>query len=130
MGLGIALPLTANIILLSVHSHEQPDAADIMSTSASLGSSMGTAIIGFVLILGTLNGLYTAVDQNFPNQFSKNQIDQKLTVYEEKVGITHQVIEANKSSVLYTIVNDTVRNAMKTAFEFVSFIFLISFIIY
>lgn len=50
-------------------------------------------------------------------------------MYEEKVGTTHQVIEANKSSVLYTIVNDTVRNAMKTAFEFVSFIFLISFII-
>lgn len=73
MGLGIALPLTTNIILSSVHSHEQPDAAGIMSTSASLGSSMGTAIIGLVLILGTLNGLYAAVDQNFPNQFSKNQ---------------------------------------------------------
>ncbi len=129
MGLGIALPLTANIILSSVHTVEQPDAAGIMSTSASLGSSMGTAIIGVVLILGTLNGLYAAVDQNYPNQFSKNQIDQKLTVYEEKVGTTHQVVEANKSSVLYTIINDTVRNAMKTAFEFVSFIFLISFII-
>jgi hypothetical protein len=94
MGLGIALPLTANIILSSVHSHEQPDAAGIMSTSASLGSSMGTAIIGLVLILETLNGLYAAVDQNFPTQFSKNQIDQKLTVYEEKVGTTHQVIES------------------------------------
>jgi Na+/melibiose symporter-like transporter len=129
MGLGIALPLTANIILSSVHSREQSDAAGLMSTSASLGSSMGTAVIGLVLILGTLNGLYAAVDQNYPNQFDKNQINQKLNVYEEKVGTTHQVIEANKSSVLYTIINATVRDAMKTAFEFVSFIFLISFII-
>ncbi len=129
IGLGIALPLTAKIILSSVHSHEQSDAAGLMSTSASLGSSMGTAIIGLVLILGTLNGLYAAVDQSYPDQFSKNQINQKLTVYEEKAGTTHQVIVANKSSVLYTIINDTVRNAMKTAFEFVSFIFLISFII-
>jgi MFS family permease len=129
IGLGIALPLTAKIILSSVHSREQSDAAGLMSTSASLGSSMGTAIIGLVLILGTLNGLYAAVDQNLPNQFDKTQINQKLTVYEEKAGTTHQVIEANKSPVLYTIINTTVRNAMKIAFEFVSFIFLISFII-
>ena len=129
IGLGIALPLTAKIILSSVHTREQSDAAGLMSTSASLGSSMGTAIIGLVLILGTLSGLYAAVDQNYPDQFSKNQINQKLNVYEEKAGTTHQVIQANKSSVLYTIINDTVRNAMKTAFEFISFIFLISFII-
>jgi len=129
MGLGIALPLTANIVLSSVHSREQSDAAGIMSTSASLGSAMGTAIIGLVLILGTINGLYAAVDQNTPNQFSKNQINQKLTLYEEKVGTTHQVIESNKSTILYTIINDTVKNAMKTAFEFISSIFLISFII-
>jgi EmrB/QacA subfamily drug resistance transporter len=129
VGLGLALPLTANIVLSSVHPHEHSDAAGIMSTSANMGSSMGTAIIGVVLLLGTLNGLYAAVDQNFPNEFSKNQINQQFTVYEKKSGTTHQLLESNKSSVLHKIINETVGNTMKTAFEFVSIIFLISFII-
>ena len=45
-----------------------------MSTSSNLGTSMGTAIIGIVLILGTINGIYMAVDQTFPNEFSKSEI--------------------------------------------------------
>ena len=129
IGLGLALPLTANIILSSVSFDEQPDASGIMSTSASLGTSMGTAIIGVVLILATINGLYSAFDQIYPNQFSKNEINQKFIIYEEKVNTTHEVLKGNENSTLYEIVNTTVRNAMKTVFEFVSIIFLISFII-
>jgi hypothetical protein len=78
VGLGLALPLTANIVLSSVHPHEHSDAAGIMSTSANMGSSMGTAIIGVVLLLGILNGLYAAVDQNFPNEFSKIKLTSNL----------------------------------------------------
>ena len=100
-----------------------------MSTSISLGSSLGTAIIGIVLIFATLNGLYAAYDHNYQNQFDKNQINQKLTVYEEKLNTTHEVLKSNQSSVLYSVVNETVRNAMRISFEFISFIFLISFII-
>ncbi len=129
MGLGLALPLTANIILSSADQDKQSDASGIMSTSISLGSSLGTAIIGIVLIFATLNGLYAAYDHNYQNQFDKNQINQKLTVYEEKLNTTHEVLKSNQSSVLYSVVNETVRNAMRISFEFISFIFLISFII-
>lgn len=129
MGLGLALPLTANIILSSVSSSEHSDASGIMSTSSSLGTSMGTAIIGVVLILATINGLYSAFDQTYPNQFSKNEINQKFTIYEEKINTTHDVLTGSKNSTLYTIVNRTVRNAMKTVFDFVSILFLVSFLI-
>jgi EmrB/QacA subfamily drug resistance transporter len=129
MGLGLALPLTANIILSSASSDKQSDASGIMSTSISLGSSMGTAIIGLVLILATLNGLYAAYDHNYPNQFSKDQINQNLTIYEEKLDTTHEVLKSNESSILHTVVDETVRTAMKIAFEFISLIFLISFLI-
>ena len=129
IGLGLALPLTADIILSSVSFDEQPDASGIMSISASLGTSMGTAIIGVVLILATINGLYTSFDQTYPHQFSKSEINQKFIVYEEKVNTTYDVLKGNENSTLYKIVNETVKNAMKTVFEFVSIIFLISFII-
>jgi hypothetical protein len=130
MGLGLALPLTANVILSSASSDKQSDASGIMSTSANLGSSMGTAIIGVILIIGTINGLYATFEEVYPNQFTKSEIDQKLTIYQEKKNLTtFNTLNGNENLTLYTIVNKTVRNAMKTAFDFVFILFLISFII-
>jgi EmrB/QacA subfamily drug resistance transporter len=129
MGLGFALPLTANLILSSVSSDKHSDASGIMSTSASLGTSMGTAIIGVVLILATINGLYSAYDETYHNQFTKQEINQKYIIYKQKTNTTYQVLEERKNSTLNTIVDETIRNAMKTVFEFISVIFLISFII-
>ena len=129
IGLGLALPLTADIILSSVSSDKHSNASGIMSTSSSLGTSMGTAIIGVVLILATLNGLYTAYDQTYPNQFTKSEINEKYLVYEQKVNTTHEVLEENQNSTLNTIVNNTIKNAMKTVFDFITIIFLISFIV-
>jgi EmrB/QacA subfamily drug resistance transporter len=129
MGLGLALPLTANIIMSSVSEDEQTNASGIMSTSSSLGTSMGTALIGVVLILATLNGLYNTYDQTYPNQFSHNEINEKFLSYEKKNDTTYNYLEKNQNTTLKTIVNQTVKNAMRTVFEFITFIFLISFIV-
>lgn len=130
MGLGLALPLTANVVLSSASSDKQADATGIMSTSSNLGSAMGTAVIGIILILGTVNGLYSAYDQVYPHQFTKSEINQKLAIYHEKKNTTtYEVLQGNNNTLLYTIINKTVRSAMKTAFDYVSIIFLISFII-
>jgi EmrB/QacA subfamily drug resistance transporter len=130
IGLGLALPITGNIVLSSAGSNKQSDASGILSTSASLGSSMGTAIIGIVLILGIINGIYTAVDQTFPNEFTKNEIKQNLTLYEEKMQTTNiTALKKNETTIAYKIVNKSISNAMKTTFDFVSIIFFIGFII-
>ena len=129
IGLGLALPLTADIILSSVNSDKHSNASGIMSTSSSLGTSIGTALIGVVLILATLNGLYYAFDQTYPNQFTKDEINEKYLIYEQKVNTTYEVIQENQNSTLNTIVNNTIKNAMKTVFDFITIIFLISFII-
>jgi EmrB/QacA subfamily drug resistance transporter len=130
IGLGLALPVTGNIVLSSVGADKQSDASGIMSTSSNLGTSMGTAIIGIVLILGTINGIYMAVDQTFPNEFSKSEIKQNLTQYEQTMKTTNITgLKANQTSTAYTIVNTTISNAMRSAFDFVSLIFLIGFLI-
>jgi len=130
IGLGLALPVTGNIILSSVGADKQSDASGIMSTSSNLGTSMGTAIIGIVLILGTINGIYMAVDQTFPNEFTKSEIKQNLTQYEQTMKTTNITgLKSNQTSTAYTIVNTTISNAMRSAFDFVSLIFLIGFLI-
>ncbi|MFY9638154.1 MAG: MFS transporter, partial [Methanobacterium sp.] len=130
IGLGLALPITGNIVLSSAGADKQSDASGILSTSASLGSSMGTAVIGIVLILGIINGIYVAVDQTFPNQYSKDQIKQNLLQFDEKMKTTNiTALKGNDTSTAYKILNKTVSDAMKTTFEFVSIIFLIGFLI-
>ena len=130
IGLGLALPITGNIVLSSASDDKQSDASGILSTSASLGTSMGTAIIGIVLILGIINGIYVAVDQTFPNEYSKDQIKQNLLQYDEKMKTTNITsLKENETSDAYKIVNKSVSDSMKTTFDFVSIIFLIGFLI-
>ncbi len=77
-----------------------------------------------------MHGLYSAYDQVYPGQFTKSEINQKFDLYHEKKNTTtYEVLKGNENTLLYTIINKTVRSAMKTAFDFVSIIFLISFII-
>jgi energy-converting hydrogenase Eha subunit F len=91
---------------------------------------MGTAIIGIVLILGIINGIYIAVDQTFPNEYSKDQIKQNLLQYDEKMKTTNITsLKENETSDAYKIVNKSVSDSMKTTFDFVSIIFLIGFLI-
>ncbi len=57
VGIGMVFPHTANIIF-SVSRHDpQPDASGIMNTGINLGSSLGTAVLGVILILGSFSGL-------------------------------------------------------------------------
>jgi MFS family permease len=129
VGLGLAFPVTTNIVLSSADDTKQSDASGILSTCSSLGSSMGTAIIGLVLILGVINGLYAAVDQTFPNEFTKDDIKQNLTHYTETFKHTNLTgLRENEKTNAFKIVNITIINEMKTTFDFISLIFLIGLI--
>ena len=59
IGLGIVLSQVTNLTLSSIRSERQTDASGIYNTTRQLGSSLGTAIIGIVLALGFVNGLFS-----------------------------------------------------------------------
>jgi hypothetical protein len=100
-----------------------------ISQCANLGSAMGTAIIGLVLILGVINGLYAAVDQTFPNEFTKDEIKGNLTHYTETFKHSNLTgLRENEKSNAFKIVNITISYEMKTNFDFISLIFLIGLI--
>jgi len=53
-----------------------------------------------------------------------------LTLYTQKMKTTNiTALKNNQTSTAYTIVNKTISTAMKAAFDFVSIIFLIGFLI-
>lgn len=128
-GIGLAIPVSANVVLSSASQKKQSDASGIMSTFQNLGSSLGTAFIGVILIIGIISGLAGAVDETFPGKYSEDQINENLKGWIEKMQTTSIVgLKSNESSTAFTIVNLTIRNAMKTTFHFVCLIFFIGFI--
>ena len=71
-GLGFAMALSVDVALLNIPKEGQNNASGITSTGQSLGESMGTAIIGIILILGVFGGISHAVDVYAP-EYSGNE---------------------------------------------------------
>ncbi|MGB9937484.1 MAG: MFS transporter [Methanobacterium sp.] len=129
VGIGLSLPLSADVVLSSASQEKQSDASGIMSTFANLGSSMGTAVIGIILIIGIFSGLSSAVNQVYPGEFTKEEIQQNIGGWVQKMQTTDiPGLKSDKASSIFKIVDLTITNAMKITFYFVSVIFLIGFI--
>jgi MFS family permease len=61
IGLGIILSQITNLTLSSIGNERQTDASGIYNTTRQVGSSLGTGIIGVVLVLGYTIGLRSSV---------------------------------------------------------------------
>ncbi|HEX3013390.1 MAG TPA: MFS transporter, partial [Methanobacterium sp.] len=57
IGMGIVFPHSANIIFAAARQDQQPDASGTLNTGINLGSSLGTAVLGVILILGSFGTL-------------------------------------------------------------------------
>jgi MFS family permease len=66
IGLGIVLSQVTNLTLSSIRSERQTDASGIYNTTRQLGSSLGTAVIGIVLALGFVRGLFSGQPLSLP----------------------------------------------------------------
>jgi len=58
IGLGLVLSQVTNLTISSIRSDCHTDASGMYNTVRQLGNSLGTAIIGFVLALGYIHGLF------------------------------------------------------------------------
>lgn len=129
VGLGLSIPLTADVILSSAGDEKQADASGFMSTGANLGSSMGTAVIGVILILGAISGMYTAIDTVYPNEITKQQYKENLNTYFDKLKTTNVEQLRGQTSTASTIVNTTISTAMQWAMDAVSLFMLLGLIL-
>ena len=106
-GFGFIMALSVDIALINIPDESQNNASGITSTGQSLGESMGTAIIGIILILGVFGGISHAVDIYAP-QYSENETFQ-LEVFNhfEKMGTIDDVkADSSVENIVDTIVQD------------------------
>ena len=76
----------------------------------TLGSSMGTAIIGIILILGVMGGISTAVDTYAPEHSGDEQFHQDVYDYFQKVGNIDDV--KAQDSIIVNTADIIIQNAM------------------
>jgi len=123
IGMGIVFPHSANIIFAAARQDQQPDASGILNTGINLGSSLGTAVLRVILILGSFGTLGGGAMYDLPagNSYGNNNHGwfEKLNALNipiiEGTGVTEDHQKAN---------------AMKDAFNVVTLVLIIGLICY
>ena len=107
-GFGFIMALGVDIALNNIPKESQNNASGINSTGTSLGESMGTAIIGIILILGVFGGISHAVDIYAP-EYSGNETFQLETFnqFEQMENINNTETDITVRGILDTIIQDT-----------------------
>ena len=111
-GFGFIMALNVDIALTNVPAESQNNASGVTSTGESLGESLGTAIIGIILILGVFGGISHAVDIYAP-QYSGNETF-TLDVFNhfEKMSIDDVKADSSVVNILDTIIQDVMAFVM------------------
>ena len=108
-GFGFIMALTVDIALVNIPDESQNNASGVTSIGESLGESMGTAIIGIILILGVFGGISDAVDMHFP-EYSGNETFE-LDVYDYFQGVD-SVDDIKEDSTIEGILDTVIQDAM------------------
>ena len=127
IGLGLVIALGIDISIKGMDEESQNTASGLLTTSQTLGSSIGTAVIGCILIIGATAGIADAVDIYVPDA-NQTQFEVGTGAYLEKLG------NLNESSILSQdvkakIVNIVLTDAMKMVMDFTAILLLIGLIL-
>lgn len=86
VGLGFPSALSVDVPLATVPREAQNSCSGLVSTGQNLGLSMGTGIIGVVLILGAVSGLREAINTYTPLNLSYEEFRANANMYMQKMG--------------------------------------------
>ena len=126
-GLGFIMALCVDIALINIPSESHNNASGITSTGQSLGESMGTAIIGIILILGIMGGISNAVDHYAPEHSGDEQFHQDIYDYFQKVGNMNEI--RLQGSTVVTIVDEIFQDAMAFVMQITAILMGVVFIL-
>ena len=123
-GLGFIMALCTDISLFNIPAKSQNNASGINSTGTSLGESMGTAIIGIILVIGFMGGVSSAIDTYAPDHSGDEQFHQDVINYFQKAG---NIDNIKQDSTLVNAFNIIVQNTMAFVMQITAIIMAIVF---
>ena len=135
VGMGLIVSQLGNVVQSSVGDEDRSEAGGLQSTSQQLGSSLGTAVLGAIVITGLI-AAFTANVAGDPRISSEvqGQLEVKLSAggsfvssAEVRAGATAAGVDAATTDALVEHYEDAQINALKTAFLFAALLTLASF---
>ncbi len=130
IGIGFLLSQITNFTMSAVRSDQETDASGFFNAFKNLGYSIGTALIGVLLLVGIFGGLTTVIDaSSISGNMTTSEIQNSLYNYVEKMQTTTpQNIPPNMVPKVTQIVDSTISSAMKQTFNVLTLILLLGFI--
>ena len=128
-GIGFIMALSTDIALINIPDENQNNASGITTTGQTLGESMGTAIIGIILILGVIGGIANGVDTYAPEYSGNEQVHQDIFDYFEKVGNVDEIKSENSTviSIADTVIQDSMEFVMLVTAILMAIVFVLTF---
>jgi MFS family permease len=126
-GIGLLLSQLTNVTMSAAGAELESDASGLLNTSKNLGYSMGTALIGVLLIIGVFNGLVTEIGE-LPEytQMPKEQIEQGLFDYFESMQTAEPpAIPDEDLAKAEEILDSAISSAMRLTFIVLGIILLL-----
>ncbi|MBR1609951.1 MAG: MFS transporter, partial [Methanobrevibacter sp.] len=105
-GLGFVMSLSTDISLANIPKENENNASGVLTTTQTLGESMGTAIIGVILILGVMGGLSTAIDMYAPDHSGDAQFFDDAANYLQTAGTDNITQDSTTVKAVDTIIQE------------------------
>ncbi len=135
IGMGLIVSQLGNVAQSGVTDHDRSEAGGIQNTAQQLGSSLGTALLGAVVITGLIAAFTSNItaDPRVPRE-AEQQVEVRIAggvsfipSDEVRTGATEAGAEPEEVDALVDAYEDAQLDALKTAFLFATFIVLASF---
>jgi len=129
VGIGLLLSQLTNLTLSAARNDQETDAAGFLNAFKNLGYSMGTALIGVLLLLGIFSGLTTGIESSgLAGNMTTEQIKSSLFDYVEKMQTETPQIPPEMVPQATQIVESTISSSMRQTFNALTLILILGLI--
>ena len=130
VGIGFLLSQLTNLTMSAAREDQETDASGFLNAFKNLGYSVGTALIGVLLLVSVFGGLTTSLEASpISGNMTTDQVQSSLVTYVEKMQTTSpQNIPPSLVPEVTHIVDTTISSAMKQTFNVLALILLLGFI--
>ncbi len=130
IGIGFLLSQLTNLTMSAARADQETDASGFLNAFKNLGYSMGTALIGVLLLVGIFGGLTASIEtSDLSGNMTTAQVQDSLVNYVEKMQTTPpQNIPPELVPEATQIVDSAISSAMKQTFNVLSLILLLGFV--
>ena len=129
VGIGFLLSQLTNLTMSAARTEQETDASGFLNAFKNLGYSMGTALIGVLLLIGVFFGLSDGIEASgLAENMTNEQLKDCLFNYVETMQTEPPQIPSELVPQATQIVDSTISSAMRQTFNTLTLILLLGFI--